>query len=62
MVSEAKYKAKQGKGLKILSLAQVKAGNRSKTYKMKSDKLYILRIGKKKLLKIYNNTMNSITL
>ena len=33
--------------------AQVKAGNTTKTYQMKSDKLYILCIEQKKLLKKY---------
>ena len=70
IVSEAKYKAKQGKyegkraKLKILSpkqilqrfpiaLAQVKAGNTSENLITKSDKLFILCIEKKKLLKKY---------
>ena len=59
-------KTKYGEGIKALtikqmlqrlaiSLAQVKAGH---TFKMKSDKSYILCIEQEKLLKKYNNIMN----
>ena len=62
IASETKHKVKYGKGPKILSpeqvlqrlpiaLAQEKAGNTSEN--LKSDKLYILFIEKKKLLKKY---------
>ena len=64
LVSEAKYKAKYGSGLIILTpkqmlqrlpkaLAQVKAGNTLKTYQIKSDKLYTFCIEQNKLLKKY---------
>ena len=64
IVSEAKYKRKYREGLKILppkqmlqrlpiALAQVKAGNTFKNLEMKPDKLYILCIKEKKLLKKY---------
>ena len=52
LLSEAKYKAKYGKGRKILTpkqmiqrlpkaLAQVEAGNISENLRIKSDELYI---------------------
>ena len=55
VISEAKYKTKYGKCIKILTpkqmlqrlpigLAQVKAGNTSENYFIKSDKPYILCI------------------
>ena len=71
MLSDANYNAKQnetkGKGLKMLTpkqmlqrlpiaLAQVKAGNNSKIYQMKYDKLFIHCISQKKLLKKYTTT------
>ena len=74
MVSEAKYKAKQGKGLKVLSpkqmvetlsiaLAQVKAGNNSKNLQNEiREIIYSLYWEKKVTKKVYNNIMNSITL
>ena len=74
MVSEAKYKAKQGKGLKVLSptqmvqtlsvaLAQVKAGNISKNLQNEiREIIYSLYQEKEVTKKVYNNIMNSITL
>ena len=74
MVSEAKYKAKQGKGLKVLSptqmvqtlsvaLAQVKAGNISKNLQNEiREIIYSLYQEKEITKKVYNNIMNSITL
>ena len=71
MMSEAKSKGKQnetkGTGLKILTpkqmlqrlpiaLAQVKPGNNSEIYEMKSAKLFIHCINRKKLLKKYTAT------
>ena len=64
MLSEAKYKAKHGKGLKILTpkqmlqrlpiaLAQVKAGNTSENLLNEIRQIYILCIEQKKLLKMY---------
>ena len=66
MLADANYNAKQnetmGKGLKILTPkqmlqrlpiahAQVKAGNNSENLLMKSEKIFILCISQKKLLK-----------
>ena len=46
-----------------IALAQGKHAIHLKTYYMKSDKLYILCIAQKKLLKkLYDNIMNSINL
>ena len=71
MFSDANYRAKQneikGKILKILTskqmlqrlpiaLAQVKPGNNSEIYEMKSAKLFIHCINRKKLLKKYTAT------
>ena len=74
MVSEAKYKAKQGKGLKILrskqilqrlsiALAQVKAGNTSENLLNEIRQIiYSLYQEKEITKKVYNNIMNSIKL
>ena len=74
MVSEAKYKAKQGKRLKILSpnqmvqtlsiaLAQVKVGNTSKNLQNEiREIIYSLYQEKEVTKEVYNNIMNSITL
>ena len=59
MMSDAKYRATKGTGLKILTikqmlqrlliaLAQVKAGNNSESLFIKSDKLFILCINRNK--------------
>ena len=71
MVLNAAYKSKEnetkGTGLKILTpkqilqrlpiaLAQVKAGNNSEVYWMKSGKLFILCINQNKSLKKYTIT------
>ena len=46
-----------------IALAQIKVGNTSENVlKMKSDKLYILFIEKKKSKKVYKNIINSIKL
>ena len=74
LVSEAKYKAKQGKGLKILrskqilqrlsiALAQVKAGNTSENLLNEIRQIiYSLYQEKEITKKVYNNIMNSIKL
>ena len=74
LLSEAKYKAKYGRGLKILSskqmfqrlpiaLAPVKAGNTSKNLLNEIRKLiYSLYREKEVTKKVYNNIMNSIKL
>ena len=64
MVYERKYKSVHGEGLKILTskqmlqrlpiaLAQVKVGNTSEDLLNEREKLYILCIEQKKLLKKY---------
>ena len=72
IVSEVKYKAKQGKGLKILrskqmlqrlpiALAQVRAGNTSKNLLNQIIQIiYSLYWEKKITKKVYNNIMDSI--
>ena len=74
MLSEAKYKAKHGKGLKILTpkqmlqrlpiaLAQVKAGNTSENLLNEIRQIiYSLYRAKEITKKVYNNIMNSIKL
>ena len=74
MLSEAKYKAKHGKGLKILTpeqmlqrlpiaVAQVKAGNTSENLLNEIRKIvYSLHQAKEITEKVYNNIMNSIKL
>ena len=74
MLSEAKYKAKHGKGLKILTskqmlqrlpiaLAQVKAGNTSENLLNEIRQIiYSLYQAKEITKKVYNNIMNSIKL
>ena len=74
MLSEAKYKAKYGSGLKILTpkqilqrlpiaLAQVKAGNTSENLLNEIRKIiYSLYRAKEITKKVYNNIMNSIKL
>ena len=74
MVSEAKYKAKHGKGLKILTpeqmllrlqiaLAQVKAGNKSENLLNEIRQIILSLYWAKEITKkVYNNTMNSIKL
>ena len=74
MVSEAKYKAKQGKGSKILSpnqmvqtlpiaLAQVKVGNTSKNLQNEIREIIYSLFQEKEVTKeVYNNIMNSMTL
>ena len=71
-ISEAKHKAKYGKGLKILShkqmlqrlpiaLAQVKAGNKSENLLNEIKQImYSLHQAKEITKKVYNNIMNSI--
>ena len=67
MMSEAKYRATQGTGLKILTpkqmlqrlpvaLAQVKAGNNLESLLMKFGKLFIFCINQNKSLKKYTAT------
>ena len=72
MVSEVKYKATKGKGLKMLSpkqmlqrlpiaLVQVKAGNNPESLLNESDKLFINYINQTKSLKtVYKNIIKSI--
>ena len=76
MLADANYNAKQNetmeKGLKILTPKQmlqrlpiaheqVKAGNNSEKLLMKSEKIFILCISQKKLLKkMYNNLIRSL--
>ena len=72
MLSEAKYKAKYGRGLKILStkqmlqrlpiaLAQVKAGNTSENLLNEIRQImYSLYRAKEITKKVYDNLMNSI--
>ena len=72
MLYEAKYKAKYGRGLKILStkqmlqrlpiaLAQVKAGNTSENLLNEIRQImYSLYRAKEITKKVYNNLMNSI--
>ena len=72
MLSEAKYKAKHGKGLKILTpkqmlqrlpitLTQVKAGNTSENLLNEIRQIiYSLYREKEVTKKVYNNIMNSI--
>ena len=74
MLSEAKYKAKYGEGLKTLSpkqmlqrlpvaVAQVKEGNTSENLLNEIRKIiYFLYRGKETIKKVYNNIMNSIML
>ena len=74
LLSEAKYKAKHGKGLKILTpkqmlqrlpiaLAQVKAGNTSENLLNEIRQIiYSLYQAKEITKKVYNNIMNSIKL
>ena len=74
MVSEAKYKAKQGKGSKIsrpnqmvqtlpIALAQVKVGNTSKNLQNEiREIIYSLYQEKEVPKEVYNNIMNSMTL
>ena len=74
MVSEAKYKAKQGRRLKIsspnqmvqtlpMALAQVKVGNTSKNLQNEiREIIYSLYQEKEVTKEVYNNIMNSITL
>ena len=74
MLSEAKYKAKYRKGLKILTskqmlqrlpiaLAQVKAGNTSENLLNEIRQIiYSLYRAKEITKKVYNNIMNSINL
>ena len=73
-ISEAKHKAKYGKGLKILShkqmlqrlpiaLAQVKAGNTSENVLNEIRQIiYCLYRAKEINKKVYSTTMNSIKL
>ena len=72
MLYEAKYKAKYGRGLKILStkqmlqrlpiaLAQVKAGNTSENLLNEIRQImYSLHRAKEITKKVYDNLMNSI--
>ena len=74
MLSKAKYKAKHGKGLKILTpkqmlqrlliaLAQVKADNTSENLLNEiREIIYSLYREKEITKKVYNNIMNSIKL
>ena len=74
LLSEAKYKAKYGEGLKTLSpkqmlqrlpvaVAQVKEGNTSENLLNEIRKIiYFLYRGKETIKKVYNNIMNSIRL
>ena len=74
MQSEAKYKSKHGKGLKILTpkqmfqrlpiaLSQVKAGNRSENLLIEIRQiLYSLCQEKEVTKRVYNNIMNSMKL
>ena len=74
MLSEAKHKAKYGRGLKILSpeqmlqrfpisLAQVKASNTSENLVNEIRQIiYSLYRAKEITKKVYNNIMNSIKL
>ena len=74
MLSEAKYKATDGRGLKILAskqmrqglpiaLAQVKAGNTSESLLNEIRQIiYSLYRAKEITKKVYNNIMNSIKL
>ena len=74
LLSEAKYKAKYGRGLKILTskqmlqrlpiaLAQVKAGDTSENLLNEARKImYSLYRAKEITKKVYNNIMNSIKL
>ena len=74
MLSEAKYKAKDGRGLKILAskqmrqglpiaVAQVKAGNTSESLLNEIRQIiYSLYRAKEITKKVYNNIMNSIKL
>ena len=74
MLSEAKYKAKHGKGLKILTpkqmlqrlpiaLAQVKVGNTSENLLNEIRRIiHSLCQAKQITEKVYNNIMNSIKL
>ena len=66
-MSEAKLKATKGTGIKMwtpkqmlqrmsTALAQVKAGNNSENYRMKSDKVFVLCINQKKSQKKYTIT------
>ena len=74
MQSEAKYKSKHGKGLKIftpkqmfqklpIALSQVKAGNRSENLLIEIRQIiYSLYQEKEVTKKVYNNIMNSMKL
>ena len=74
MLAEAKYKAKHGRGLKILplkqmlqrlpiALAQLKAGNTSKNLLSEIKKIiHSLYRAKEISKKVYNTIMNSIKL
>ena len=64
---EAKLKATKGTGIKMwtpkqmlqrmsTALTQVKAGNNSENYRMKSDKVFVLCINQKKSQKKYTIT------